>query len=182
MLFRLFDVNENNYLNKDDLTSLVTNYMLNKQIDPNPNIVEEYINDLMSKADLDLDNKLSFEEFVSYLKKKKELLSIFNGYDCLLDTKKNLPDRKGNQDESSGEDSDIENEMYKGKEERNEFKQKIKEGAEFYTKSDNQFQEEIMAGTEFSAVKPWKAVVLNSVPSNYEPDPHEGQVFNKYNK
>jgi hypothetical protein len=39
-----------------------------------------------------------------------------------------------------------------------------------------------MAGTEFSAEKPWKAVVLNCVPSNYEPDRYEGQVFNKYNK
>ena len=33
-----------------------------------------------------------------------------------------------------------------------------------------------MAGTEFSAVKPWKGVVLQSIPSNYKPDSLEGKV------
>lgn len=149
---------------------------MTKNIQPDKQTLNEYTNGIMIKANLHQDNQLTLEEFESFLKKDRELLNIFSGFNCLLDSDNHLQSTKTMAAEVSGEDSDIEKEQFKGKEERNEVKQKIKEGAEFYMKSENKFEEEIMAGTEFSAVKPWKAVVLNSVPSNYEPDPHEGHV------
>jgi hypothetical protein len=75
-------------------------------------------------------------------------------------------------------DPDLELELNRNVDDRTEADIKIKEGAEFLTKIDNSnFKEEVMAGTEFSAVKPWKGVVLHSIPSNYKPDSLEGKVY-----
>lgn len=75
-------------------------------------------------------------------------------------------------------DPDLYNELNKDKiaEEKNdEDALRIKEGAEFTLVSDNGLfkVDQVQSGTEFSACKPWKGVVLNSVPSDYKPSPNE---------
>lgn len=71
-------------------------------------------------------------------------------------------------------DPDLFNELNKDKiaeSKDNEETIKIKEGAEFKTVMTNGIfkEEQESGGTEFSACKPWMGVVLNSVPSDYEP-------------
>jgi len=75
-------------------------------------------------------------------------------------------------------DPDLFNELNKDKiaEEKNdEDALRIKEGAEFTLVSDNGLfkVDQVESGTEFSACKPWKGVVLNSVPSDYKPASNE---------
>ena len=124
----------------------------------------------------------------SYLQKNREILRILDNYSCLIpnnpikrdyneiENNTNFGEENLNADECEV-DPDLELELNRNHDDKTESKQKIKEGAEFLTKIDNSnFKEEIMAGTEFSAVKPWKGVVLHSIPSNYKPDSLEGKV------
>jgi len=75
-------------------------------------------------------------------------------------------------------DIDLYNELNKDKiavEKDDEGALRIKEGAEFTLVSENGLfkVDQVQSGTEFSACKPWKGVVLNSVPSDYKPNPNE---------
>ena len=151
--------------------------------------VENYTNLLLLKADIDMDDRLSLSEFINFILKDKELLTIFSGFACLSDEvvdvtcNKQIIIESVKQDRNE-EDADLEEEVRKGSEERSEARQKIKEGLEFYTKVDvnSPFKEEIITRTEFTVVKPWKGVMLDSIPTNYEPHNLEGQVSNNFSK
>lgn len=156
--------------------------------------IEKRTEEFLSNADIDLDKKLSLKEFQvliilikSYLHKNREVLRILDNYGILIPNNPMNKVISGSDDQQFGEeilnadqaeiDPDLELELNRNVDERTEAQQRIKEGAEFLTKIDNSnFKEEVMAGTEFSAVKPWKGVVLHSIPSNYRPDPLEGKV------
>jgi WD40 repeat protein len=82
-------------------------------------------------------------------------------------------------------DPDLYAEINKDKialEKQDEEKIRIKEGAEFTLDSENGLfkVDQIQSGTEFSACKPWKGVVLNSVPSDYKPFPGESNEPDSY--
>jgi len=54
-------------------------------------------------------------------------------------------------------------------------KNKIKEGIDF--NNDNGFEEEEMGeGDQFMAIKPWKGVVDNSIPSTYVANKRDGEA------
>jgi len=77
-------------------------------------------------------------------------------------------------------DPDLYNELIKDKladEKNDEDTLRIKEGAEFTLVSENGLfkVDQVQSGTEFSACKPWKGVVMHSVPSDYKPSPHESK-------
>jgi microtubule-associated protein-like 6 len=57
---------------------------------------------------------------------------------------------------------------------------RIKEGAEFTLNSENGLfkVDKVQSGTEFSACKPWKGVVMHSIPSNYKSFPGESNEPN----
>lgn len=141
--------------------------------------IEQEVNDLMRKADSDLDNRISLKELVNFTKREKEILTIFKDFKVLNgnisdeENKVGIEENFKKEEDEFEEDSDIQKETRKGREERNEIHLIRKEGNEF---SAGAFKEEEMAGTQFSAVKPWKSVVLNSVPSDYDPQPNEGHV------
>ena len=172
---------------KYELSLLVTNFFLTKRDYTTLDKVEEYTNQIFNKADLDLDDRLSLREFISYIRKDQDLLSLFTCYSCLSGNKDDEESQlKVNGDsikedvKPSEHDADIESEINKGKEERIQIIQKIKEGAENLTiqEENSRFKEEKVTGSEFSSVKPWKGVVLSSVPTKYEPNSFEGQVSN----
>lgn len=75
-------------------------------------------------------------------------------------------------------DSDLEGELNPKELNRSDKKNAMKAGTEFVAKEDesgNMFAEEEMGeGDQFMAVKPWKGVVDNSVPSKYRPSKLDG--------
>ena len=193
MLFKFYDLDNNNYLTKDEVQNLIRSYVVASKKPAIQLEIEKKTEEFILNADIDLDKKLSLKEFQSYLHKNREVLRIFDNYSVLIP---NNPINKnsGNSDNANnfGEenlsadqcevDPDLEMELNRNVDDRTEASIKIKEGAEFLTKMDNSnFKEEVMAGTEFSAVKPWKGVVLHSIPSNYKPDSLEGRVNNQFN-
>jgi Ca2+-binding EF-hand superfamily protein len=62
-LFKLYDVDNNNYLTRDELVYLVRNYFLATKKQFSSAEVEKKTDEFLKNADLDLDKKLSLREF-----------------------------------------------------------------------------------------------------------------------
>ena len=83
-IFKLYDLDSNNFLTKDELYNLVitmTLYNKNPIIGAN---IEEKADELLREADLDLDKKLSMREFQAYAYKNREVISFLDAYESLL--------------------------------------------------------------------------------------------------
>lgn len=75
-------------------------------------------------------------------------------------------------------DPDLENECNPKQLDKSIKKTNIKEGNDVQLSEENNslFKAEEVAGDEFMAVKPWKGVVANSVPTNYRPSNRDGEA------
>jgi Ca2+-binding EF-hand superfamily protein len=63
LLFKLYDMDNNNYLTRDELIYMIRNYYLASRKQINSTEVERKTDEFQKLADLDLDRKLSLREF-----------------------------------------------------------------------------------------------------------------------
>jgi WD40 repeat protein/Ca2+-binding EF-hand superfamily protein len=83
-LFKLYDVDSNNFLTRDELVFLVRNYFLANKKQFSSAEIEKKTDEFLKNADLDLDKKLSLREFQTYLTKNREILGTLDSYSVLL--------------------------------------------------------------------------------------------------
>ena len=87
-IFKLYDIDSNRYLTKDEIINLVvTMFSYNKEPLVSTKI-EEKADEILKEADLDLDKKLSLKEFKSYVYTNRDIINFLNGYESLLQTRK----------------------------------------------------------------------------------------------
>lgn len=183
-LFKLYDLDNNNFLTRDELVFLIRNVLLANKKSCSTNDVEKKADEILKSADMDLDRKLSYREFQNYVYKSKEILSLCDQY-YILTSDKNEGTNNDNNDENINQfneenmnademDPDLMNEINRDIKEDDDERLKIKEGADFKTVAvveEGMFKsEDILQATEFSACKPWMGVVMNGVPSDYKPN------------
>ena len=63
LLFKMYDLDNNNYITRDELVYLIRNYYLASRKQINATEVDRKTDEFMKLADLDLDKKLSLREF-----------------------------------------------------------------------------------------------------------------------
>ena len=73
-LFRLYDMDNNNYLTRDELVFLMRNYFITSKKGLNSTEVDRKTDEFLKNADLDLDKKLSLREFQVFINK----IDLFN--------------------------------------------------------------------------------------------------------
>lgn len=80
-LFKLYDIDNDNYISQDELANLVRNFLIAQKKPAFYDDVERKTEKILKEADMDLDNKLSLKEFqVKYLIRFKENKSICEIY------------------------------------------------------------------------------------------------------
>ena len=148
-IFKLYDLDSNNFLTKDELYNLVitmTLYNKNPLITAN---IEEKTDELLREADLDLDKKLSLREFQAYAYKNREIISFLDAYESLLG---NLhTERKTTKiDISENEEEEIENMNYSNdNDEENPEKNENEESKDDYENAQS-FDEDIVNMGDFA--------------------------------
>ena len=63
LLFRLYDIDSDNYISQDELANLVRNFLIWQKKPAFYEDVNSKTNKILKEADMDLDNKLSLKEF-----------------------------------------------------------------------------------------------------------------------
>ena len=76
LIFKLYDLNSNNYITKDELYNLVITMMIYQKKPIIKSKIEEKAEEILKEADLDLDQKLSMKEFQAYAYKNKGFLNF----------------------------------------------------------------------------------------------------------
>ena len=89
-IFKLYDLDSNNYLTKDELINLVVTIFSYKKEPLVSTKIEEKTNEILKEADLDLDKKLSLKEFKSYAYTNRDILDFLNGFEPLTKTTKEI--------------------------------------------------------------------------------------------
>ena len=179
ILFDFYDFDRSKYITRDELVILMTNALtslsaMKKESPPKIKEIERETDEFFRKADLNNDNKITKNEFKSYLKKDPTVLNILMSFN--IAKKEDLGTDFGGGDVPDW-DSDLENEINPPELHRDEKITKAKQGVEFNVKEDEDglfATEDVGQGDEFMAVKPWKGVVDNSVPSDYKPSKLDG--------
>jgi Ca2+-binding EF-hand superfamily protein len=77
-IFKLYDLDSNNYITKDELINLVVTIFSYKKEPLVSTKIEEKTNEILKEADLDLDKKLSLKEFKSYAYTNRDILDFLN--------------------------------------------------------------------------------------------------------
>ena len=119
-IFKLYDLDSNNYLTRNELVNLVRSILLASNKPLINSEIEERVDEIIKVADLDMDKKLSLREFQLYSYKNREMFSCLDKFESLITKNPIGPpstmDRPGirrknfNQDEESEkDDEDIEN-------------------------------------------------------------------------
>lgn len=62
-LFKLYDLDNDNYLSHDELSNLIRNFLISQKKNAFYDDVERKTEKFLKDADMDLDNKLSLKEF-----------------------------------------------------------------------------------------------------------------------
>ena len=86
-IFKLYDLDSNNYLTKDELINLVVTIFSYKKEPLVSTKIEEKTNEILKEADLDLDKKLSLKEFKSYAYINRDMINFLNGFEPLIKSK-----------------------------------------------------------------------------------------------
>jgi len=63
LLFKLYDVDNDNYLSQDEIGNLIRNYLISQKKPAFFEEISKLSDEFLSNADLDLDNKISLKEF-----------------------------------------------------------------------------------------------------------------------
>lgn len=181
ILFDFYDFDKSKYITRDELVILMTNALsslnaLARKEAPKIKEIEKETDEFFASADLNNDNKITLKEFKSYLKKNPTILNILMNFN--IAKKEDLGTDFGGGDLPEV-DSDLENEINPPELNRDDKISKAKQGVDFQTAegAGGLFStEEMGEGDQFMAVKPWKGVIDNSVPSNYKPSKTDGNA------
>ena len=125
--------------------------------------LEAHVNQVLGKVDTNHDGIVSLDEFQSFVTKDADAIKVLNGLKLIT-----ADDKKMNfgSDENPEVDSDLENEVARDYN-RSLVHERVKDGVE--TLDDTDFlMEEVGAGDQFMAVKPWVGTVNASVPTGYK--------------
>ena len=207
-IFKLYDLDSNNYLTKDELINLVITILSYKKEPLISTDIEEKANEILKEADLDLDKKLSLKEFKSYAYINRDLIDFLNGFEPLIkdnNINQNINEEseksvdftekieiKEDEEENNNDNEYMEDMIDTGDEEmdpdlkaelaKDEEAKKRNEDIDNIKKGveyDNGFIEEGgMEGDQFGAIKPWLTNVKNCIPSNYKKSKLDGALPN----
>ena len=89
-IFKLYDLDSNNYLTKDELVNLVVTIFSYKKEPLVSTKIEEKAEEILKEADLDLDKKLSLKEFKSYAYTNRDIIDFLNGFEPLVKARKEV--------------------------------------------------------------------------------------------
>jgi len=181
ILFDFYDFDKSQYITRDELVILMTNALASlramaKEDPPKIKEIEKETDEFFTTADLNNDNKISKKEFQSYLKKNPVVLNILMNFN--IAKKEDLGTDFGGGDLPEV-DSDLEAEINPPELNRDERITKAKQGVDFATAEGEGglfSTEDVGGGDEFMAVKPWKGVIDNSIPSDYKPKKSDGDA------
>ena len=154
---------------KTTLTSLSA---MNQKKSPSLKDVEAKAKDILKRWDKNKDGSMSRAEFQSFVTKDPDVLRLLMNYG-LVNREELRPDFGGTAEDVPDCDSDLEEELRHADADDNGRSEKITLGIESTAKEKNPDDmydvEEIDAGDQFLAVKPWLGTVKNSVPTGYAP-------------
>ena len=79
LIFQLYDFDKSRYISKDELTILMTNSLtalraLEKGPPPSIEEIEAKTEEFFRKADVDGNERITLDEFISFVKKDKDVL------------------------------------------------------------------------------------------------------------
>lgn len=85
LVFNLYDFDRSKTISRDELTVLMTNCLtalkyLEEKKAPTVSDVEQKTNELMADVDEDADGTISLKEFISYVNRDKEILTVVKTY------------------------------------------------------------------------------------------------------
>ena len=208
LIFKLYDLDSNNYLTKDELINLVITILSYKKEPLVSANIEEKAEEILKEADFDFDKKLSLKEFKSYAYINRDLIDFLNGFEPLIkdnNINQNINEEseksvdftekieiKEDEEENNNENEYMEDMIDIGDEEmdpdlkaelaKDEEAKKRNEDIDNIKKGveyDNGFIEEGgMEGDQFGAIKPWLTNVKNCIPSNYKKSKLDGALPN----
>lgn len=142
-----------------------------KKDPPTTQEIETHTSEFFEGADTNHDNKISLREFKRFLKKDKKILQVMFNYN--IAKREDMGENFGGSDDDIPEcDSDLEAELNPPELQRDERKERARQGLDFAVQEDEDgmFEEVDMGeGDQFMAVKPWKGVIDHSVPTTYKP-------------
>ena len=177
LIFNLYDFDKSKYISRDELTILMTNSLtalraLAKGPAPSLTEIESKTKEVFKKADLDGNEKITLDEFTSFVRRDKEVLQCLLGYG-VAKTEDLGEDLGAGEEGDVLYDSDLENEMGVRESANDSKKAGAKYGMDFEVGEDEDgglfAKEQELSGDQFMAVKPWKGTVDNMVPSRYVP-------------
>lgn len=179
ILFDFYDFDKSKYITRDELVILLTNALtalnaMAKRDPPKIKEIEKETDDFFTKSDLNSDNKITLKEFKSYLKKDPTILNILMNFNIAKMEDMGTDFGGGDIPEC---DSDLEREINPPELSRNSKITNAKQGVDFQVQEAEGglfTLDEVGGGDEFMAVKPWKGVIDNSVPSDYKPSKLDG--------
>ena len=87
LIFKLYDLDSNNYLTKDELINLVITILSYKKEPLVSANIEEKAEEILKEADFDFDKKLSLKEFKSYAYINRDMINFLNGFEPLIKSK-----------------------------------------------------------------------------------------------
>lgn len=174
ILFDFYDFDKSKYITRDELVILITNaltslYAMAKKDAPKIKDIEKETDNFFASSDLNNDNKITLKEFKSHLKKDPTILNILMNFNIAKKEDLGMCEY----------DSDLENEINPPELNRNDKVSKMKQGVEFGVQEGEGglFEvDEFGGGDQFMAVKPWKGVIDNSIPSDYKPSKTDGDA------
>lgn len=181
ILFDFYDFDKSKYITRDELVILLTNALtalnvLAKKEAPKIKEIEKETDEFFTAADLNNDNKITLKEFKSYLKKNPTILNILMNFN--IAKKEDMGTDFGGGDLPEC-DSDLENEINPPELHRDKKIDNAKQGIDFGVAEGEGglfVSDDIGDGDQFMAVKPWKGVIDNSVPSDYKPSKLDGEA------
>ena len=138
----LYDFDKSRLISKDELVVLIKTTMtslnaMTSQQEISISFAEKKTSEILQKYDTNKDGEISLKEFQSFVSKDPEILRYLYNYGVIC--KDDLrPDFGGSQGEIPDADSDLENEINKNNDFRDERIERIKSGIEHNVKNESE--------------------------------------------
>ena len=134
LIFQLYDFDKSKYISKDELTILMTNSLSalrHLEGGPMPSMeeVEKKTTEFFEHADLDKNERITLEEFLSYIKKDRDILATLTGYGVAK--REDLGTDLAGEGDDPYYDSDIESELHPNESNESQLRANAKYGIDF---------------------------------------------------